>query len=258
MKIFYIFIFVIFSNSASGESPEFFYISISEFANSPSPTITASRSDNRVRWFDDSPEAEHSHEFELGISLPREYLLALRFKQIEGSHFGEAARYQCFFRFCAWIGGSLINSLPSNDKITYEISMWQLWIEKSPFEAIPQLRFRGGVNIIDANLTLDGSGLQRNEQGILPLPMAGYAFSTALSSNWSFEIDSNFSKFDSNKGVISYRDTTAAIALKFKKNLTISAGIKKTNLDARYQDKFKIATLKVPQKTPFIKLTYQY
>lgn len=249
---------IFISPGAQASQPEYFYISLSGNQDAPQPSITADRSDTRVKWFDDTPRAKSPYEIEFGAYLPKDFLLALRYKEVEGTHLGEASRYQCFFKFCSWISGSIVAGLPANDQISYRIRSGELWLEKAPLEAFSQLRLRLGVNVIHAQLKFAGAGVERTEQGILPVPFIGFSFKQDLFANLSFVADGNYSKFEIKKAGVTFRDASVALSAKLRGNINLSAGVKKYSLDTWYHQDNITTTWTIPQTTPFIKLTLSY
>lgn len=244
--------------NADSANAEYFYVSISGLKDHPEPVITAERTDNRTRWFDDQPRAKSKYDAEFGLFFPRDYQLILRYKQIEGTHLGAASRYQCFFKFCAWISSSIVSGLASNDQIDYRLRSGEIWVQKAPFDSLPQLGFRAGVNVIHAQVTFAGSGIERTEQGIVPLPFIGYEFKQRIFDNLRLEFDGNYSKINLTHTGVTFRDASAGVILNFTKQTELSVGIKKFSLDSWYQKDSVTSSWTIPQTTPYLKLTFRY
>ena len=246
------------TNATASQEPEYFQISISANPHSLQPRLSAERTDTQVKWFDDNPSGKSHTEWEIGAFLPYGYALFLRHKSIEGKHVGEASKYQCFMFFCSWIGSSIVSSLSTSDQVSYTIDSNQIWLQKAPLNIVPNLAFRLGVNVIDAELNVSGAGSQQTEKGLVPLPFAGLSYKRDLPWNLSLWADYNYMKYQNKKAGVIFVDTMFGIKKQLSRNLSISVGQKRFLLDTWYQKESVSATWKIPQNTPFLMLTVQY
>jgi len=65
-------------------------------------------------------------------------------------------------------------------------------------------------------------------------------------------------KYQNKKAGVTFVDTMFGIKKQLTRNLSISVGQKRFLLDTWYQKESVSATWKIPQNTPFLKLTVQY
>lgn len=261
MKTIYLLIFLYLnchSCASTATSPEYFYFSWSGHFSAPRPALDAARPDRHIRWFDDYPSARSDQEARLGIYLPRDYILVARYKEIHGTHRGEAASHQCLLSFCAWIGTSLLAGLPANDVASYRIQAADVWIEKSPFDTLPGLSLRAGLNIASARLSAAGSGQERSVSGTVPLPFAGIAIKKELFGNLSVFAEANYSRLEIKSAGAAFRDTSLGISARISDQVTISTGVRKNGVDVWYFRNGVVASLRIPQTTPFLSITVAY
>ncbi len=238
--------------------PQHFYFSWSGNLSEPNPVLTAERSDNKVRWFENTPRAHSKQEIDFGAYLPKDFLLVLRYKETDGTHLGEASSYRCFLFFCSWISGSILSGLPSNDLVSYRIKSGQIWFEKAPFDAFPGFRLRGGANVVSAKLSVAGTGLEQSESGIVPLPLIGLALTKEMFWKLSFLAEANYSRLEKRQTGGAFRDAAIGMSARLFDNLSVAAGVRKNVIDIWYQKDNVSAALSIPQTTPFLTITISY
>ena len=236
-----------------------YYISVSSSTKGLSQSFSASKTDVEAKWFDDFPSSNHSNIYEMGAKLPYwDLTLDYRNRSIDGLHKGVTSKRVKIGLFYAWVDGSIVSGLASNDTVKYSFDFHQLALGKQyvadRFFLTPKL----GISAINANLSLSGAGSTEQKSGLVPLPFIGFVAGGKLTEALKIELDSRYSKFSSGGTTANHRETLLALTYDVNKYLTISAGKSDFLFQLDFAKYNSIASLKLAQASPFIRLALRY
>ena len=155
-----LFILISFFNPNRCLSSEYIYIKQTFFSTDPTPSISATSTDETTKWFDDYPTAKSNNELEFGFYLPKNYGLSFRNSKLNGVHTGEATKYVCILGYCSYVGAGIVTGNSTTDKISYDINSWQVILDRSyAFKNRLTFKPRIGINVLDTILKYSGGNI---------------------------------------------------------------------------------------------------
>jgi len=236
-----------------------YYISVELDTNNSLPSIYAQKSDTQAKWFDDFPSKNNPKVYEFGGKLPWwDMTLDYRNRNIQGLHKGATSKRVKIGLFYAWVDGSIISGLNSNDKVEYSLNFHELalgkQLETTRFFVTPKL----GVNLIDAKLTLSGAGNNEQQSGILPIPFIGFVLGGKITDQLKVELDTRYTKITSRDTAATFKETLIAVTYDVNKYLTVSTGSSDFLFQLDYSKSSTSTVFKVPQSSPFVRLALRF
>ena len=234
------------------------YIKKTFFSTNPKPSISATSTDEKTKWFDDYPSAKSKDELELGFNLPRDYGLTIKNSKLSGAHSGEATKYVCILGSCSYIGSGIVAGNSSTDKISYDIDSLQVIYDYS-YKLNNKIKLKPKIELIYLiKLEYSGTGQNVIEKQIVPLPFAGFKAEFEINSNYKLFLDTNYFKYSQENIGIHYYDTSIGINRKVNKFINMFLGYKKYDLGMSNKDGKSNISFNIIQKTPFIGLALSY
>ena len=235
------------------------YIKKTFFSTNPKPSISATSTDGKTKWFDDNPSAKSNDELELGFNLPRNYGLTIKNIKLSGVHSGEATKYVCILGSCSYIGSGIVAGNSSTDKISYDIESWQVIYDHSyKLNNKIKLKPKIGINILDTKLEYSGTGQNVIEKQLVPLPFFSIYSEVKINFNYSAYIDSNYFKIKQNKIVLHYYDTSIGLNYHINKYLKLAAGYKNFDLGISNKGGSSNISFNIDHRTPFLAFSLNY
>jgi len=249
------------STIAQEEQSIKFTLSIQKSINQPKSAIKFERTDNNIKWFDDSNISTHS-DLTYGLIIPLKKIeLNYRRHTVQGAHEGEALKEVCIFALCSWASSSLISGLENNEEIHYQMDNNELWIEKplhikslSSITISPLI----GINIIPVKFIINNSDDQETKNATLPIPFWGARLEKQLSNSIKITSEFHHLNYDHTDWGVLYQNYQVGIERHLTKNMDISVGYSDYHLNTKYNKNSKDTEFDLSLKTPFIKISTHF
>ena len=236
-----------------------YYMSVELDTNNSAPSLYAVKSDISAKWFDDFPSKNTTKVYEFGGKLPWwNMTLDYRNRNMKGVHKGATSKRVKIGLFYAWVDGSIISGLNSNDEVAYSLNFHELalgkQLETARFFVTPKL----GVNLIEAKISLSGAGSNEQQSGILPIPFIGFVLGGKITDQLKLEIDTRYTKLTSGDTTATLKETLVSVAYDVNEYFTVSTGTSDFLFQLDYSKSYTSAVLKVPQRSPFARLALRF
>ena len=236
-----------------------FYFSATHNLSADTPTLSIEDNLSRSKWFDDKPSVKPVGKLELGAeNHSTGYAVGLRIRTLNGTHSGSIAKYQCLLGFCGWIDGAAVAGDGVTDQVAYQIYSHQLWIKKSLEFSEITFGLIGGVNHIRVDSDIRSVFRNQDLKSEALLPFIGTDVRFRINESTSLICNLHYLNFSRNSDKAKFIDAELEVAYRLTKHLQIAVGSNSLTVHLRKQSNSGTAELIVPQRSPYVRMSFIY